>query len=270
MKKKVVKKRLYFSIPLLLTILIVVLMIYIVNTRTSKPQELYGYQVINTFPHDPNAFTQGLVYADGFLYESTGLEGRSSIRKVELETGKVVQIYNLPDKYFGEGITIFEDKIIQLTYQSHVGFVYNKTTFEPLQQFSYRTEGWGLTHNGKQIIMSDGSASISFLDPNSFELISRVPVYYKGSLLRYVNELEYINGKVFANIWGSDYIAVIDPHTGQVKSIIDLKGLLKTQDTNGKVDVLNGIAYDAVNKRLFVTGKLWPKLFEIKLISKKM
>ena len=243
-------------------------MIYIVNVKTYA-SEFYGYKIINTYPHDPNAFTQGLVYDDGYLYEGTGREGHSSIRKVELKTGKVLQIYNLPDKYFGEGITIFDDRIYQLTYQTHIGFVYDEKTFKLLRDFTYNTEGWGLTHDNKHLIMSDGTPELIFLDPNSLKVLSRLPVYYNGSLLWNLNELEYINGKVFANIWQTDIIAIIDPKSGQTDSIIDLKGLLKNQDIHGQIDVLNGIAYDAKDKRLFVTGKWWPKLFEIKLVPQK-
>jgi glutamine cyclotransferase len=268
MKEKASKNRLYIYLPLLLTILVVVLVIYVVDVSSAQSR-FYGYKIINTYPHDPCAFTQGLVYEDGYLYEGTGMEGASSIRKVELETGDILQIYHLPDQYFGEGITIFGNKIIQLTYQNHTGFVYDKKTFKLLRNFSYKTEGWGLTHDGKHLIMSDGTPVLSFLDPNSFELVSRVLVYNKGSLLPNINELEYINGKIFANIWQTDDIAIIDPKSGVVTNIIDLEGILKAQDIHGEIDVLNGIAYDAKKKRLFVTGKFWPKLFEIKLVPKK-
>ena len=267
MKKKE-KNRLYITIPILLTILVVVLVIYIVD-KSYAASEYYGYEIVNTYPHDPNAFTQGLVYEDGFLYEGTGLEGHSSIRKVDLKTGKVLQIYHLPDEYFGEGITIFGDKLIQLTYLNHIGFVYDKNTFKLERDFSYKTEGWGLTHDDSHLIMSDGTPALSFLDPNSFKLISRVSVYNKGILQWDLNELEYINGKIFANIWQTNDIAIIDPKSGVVTSIIDLTGILKAQDIHGPIDVLNGIAYDAKKKRLFVTGKWWPKLFEIKLVPKK-
>ncbi len=268
MKKKVSKNRLYIFIPAILTILVIALVIYIVNSKTYA-SEFYGYKIINTFPHDPNAFTQGLVYEDGYLYEGTGLVGHSSIRKVDLETGKVLQIYDLPAKYFGEGITILGDKIYQLTWQNHIGFVYDKKTFKLLRDFSYDTEGWGLTNDGKKLIMSDGSPELIFIDPNSLKVLSKLPVYYDDSLLGALNELEYINGKIFANIWQTDDIAIIDPKSGIAESIIDLKGLLKAQDIHGQVDVLNGIAYDAKKKRLFVTGKWWPKLFEIKLVPQK-
>lgn len=268
MKAASVKKRKYISITLLLIVFAVVIAVYMINKKTSVSQ-FYGYKIVNTYPHDPNAFTQGLVYENGVLYEGTGLNGHSSIRKVEIATGKVLQIYNMPDKYFGEGIAIWKDKIVQLTYQSKTGFVYDKETFKPLREFSYRTEGWGLTHDDKYLIMSDGTPTLSFLDPNTFELVTRVPIYFRGSLVYNINELEYIEGEVFANIWETNDIAIIDPNSGTVKSIIELDGLLNNQDIRQKVDVLNGIAYDTKNKRIFVTGKLWPKLFEIKLVSKK-
>ena len=271
MKKKSAKKRkrLYLYIPALLAVLLILLVIYVVEAN-SATSEFYTYKIVNTYPHDPNAFTQGLVYEDGYLYEGTGLQGASTIRKVELETGKVLQIYHLPDQYFGEGITIFDDKIIQLTYLKQTGFEYDKKTFKLLRDFSYKTEGWGLTHDGKHLIMSDGTPVLSFLDPETFELVSRVLVYNRGILQEYLNELEYINGKIFANIWQTDEIAIIDPKSGVVTSIIDLEGILKERDIHGQIDVLNGIAYDAKKKRLFVTGKFWPKLFEIKLVPKKL
>jgi glutamine cyclotransferase len=252
-------------IPAFLTFLIVVLVLFIVNS--SPPAvKVYKYKVINTFPHDPNAFTQGLVWENGFLYEGTGLSGHSSLRKVELETGKVLQEIKLPDEYFGEGITIFKNKIIQLTYLSKVGFVYNKDTFELLRQFSYPTEGWGITHNGKNLIMSDGTPTLYFWDPETFEKISSIDAYENDNLLWGLNELEYIDGRIYANIWPTDRIAIINPKTGRVTATIDMIGLLNKQNLSHEVDVLNGIAYDPVNRRLFVTGKFWPKLYEIKLI----
>jgi len=234
------------------------------NTDTSRE---YSYEIVNTFVHDSNAFTQGLVYEDGFLYEGTGLNGRSSLRKVEMETGEILQQLNLKNEFFGEGITIFNDKIIQLTYRSNIGFVYDKKSFELLREFNYPTEGWGITHDGENLIMSNGTPTLYFLNPDTFELTSRVAVFYKGSLLNNLNELEYINGKIYANIWNTDNIVIIDPQTGNVTGVIDLEGLLSPQERK-TAEVLNGIAYDQKNKRLFVTGKLWPKLFEIKLVSK--
>jgi len=226
----------------------------------------YTYEVINTYPHDRNAFTQGLVYEDDVLYEGTGLKGRSSLREVELETGGVLQKLDLAEQYFGEGITIWGDGIIQLTWQSHVGFVYDKDSFELLHEFSYPTEGWGITHDGKRLIMSDGTSTLHFLDPETLEEIGSIQVFDGNGPLVRLNELEYINGEVYANIWQTDLITRIELDTGRVTGWIDLTGLLSTEDLTQSVDVLNGIAYDAEHDRLFVTGKLWPKLFEIKLI----
>ena len=262
-------KSLKIFVPAFLTVLGVVLVLYIVNSKNSPAPKLYTYKIVNTFPHDPNAFTQGLAWEYGFLYEGTGLPGHSSLRKVELETGKILQSIELPAEYFGEGITIFGDKIIQLTYLSKVGFVYDKDTFELLRQFSYPTEGWGITHDGKNLIMSDGTPTLYLLDPETFETISKIDVYENNTLLWGLNELEFIDGRIYANIWPTDRIAIIAPQTGQVTAMIDLKGLLSGQDISRQVDVLNGIAYDPENRRLFVTGKFWPKLFEIKLIPKK-
>ena len=262
----------FIVLPLIILLLFLMAFTGLFTTRSSNsnnpdnPKE-YTYEIINTFAHDSNAFTQGLIYENGFLYEGTGLNGRSSLRKVEMETGKVLQQFNLKDEFFGEGITIFNDKIIQLTYKSNVGFVYDKNSFKLLREFNYPTEGWGITHDGKNLIMSDGTPTLYFLNPETFELTSRVAVFYKGSLLNNLNELEYINGKIYANIWNTDSIVVIDPQTGHVTGVIDLGGLLSAQESE-TVEVLNGIAYDQKNKRLFVTGKLWPKLFEIKLVSK--
>src|SRR4030042_488797 len=226
----------------------------------------YTYEVINTYIHDRDAFTQGLVYEDGVLYEGTGLKGRSSLREVELETGKVLQKLDLAAQYFGEGITIWGDEIIQLTWQSHVGFVYDKDSFELLHEFSYPTEGWGITHDGTRLIMSDGTSTLHFLDPESLEEIGSVQVSDDNGPVVRLNELEYINGEVYANIWQTYCIVKIDPETGKVIGSIDLTGLLSAEDLTQSVDVLNGIAYDAEHDRLFVTGNLWPKLFEIKLV----
>jgi glutamine cyclotransferase len=242
---------------------------YCLIKRNSPESGLYGYKIVNTFAHDPNAFTQGLVWDDGYLYEGTGLPGHSTLRKVEPETGKVLQSINLPAEYFGEGITIFNDKIIQLTYMSKVGFVYDKKTFQKLHEFNYPKQGWGITHDGKRLITSDGTPTLYFLDPQTFEVISSVDVYYNNNLLWDINELEFVDGWIYANIWKTDRIAIIEPKTGQVIALVDLTGLLAGPDRPRNVDVLNGIAYDAENHRLFVTGKFWPKLFEIKLVPKK-
>jgi glutamine cyclotransferase len=228
---------------------------------------IYSYNIVNTYPHDPDAFTEGLVFDDGFLYEGTGLYGNSSLRKVELETGNVLQIHELSVEFFGEGITIYGDKIIQLTWQSHIGFVYDKNSFELLQEFNYSTEGWGITHDGTRLIMSDGTSTLHFLDPQTFEEIGQLEVFDDRGPVTKLNELEYVQGEIYANVWQTDRIAIIAPETGRVIGWVDLRGLLTAEDRSEQVDVLNGIAYDAATDRLFVTGKLWPKLFEIKLIS---
>jgi uncharacterized repeat protein (TIGR01451 family) len=225
----------------------------------------YTYTIVNAYPHDPDAFTQGLVFEDGVLYEGTGLWGRSTLRKVTLETGEVIQSYDLPSEFFGEGITIYGDEIIQLTWRSHTGFVYERDSFDLLQEFTYPTEGWGITHDGERLIMSDGTSTLYFWDPETFEQVGQVGVYDENGPVRRLNELEYVQGKVFANVWQTDRIAIIAPQTGQVVGWIDLKGLLDPGSVSQPVDVLNGIAYDAETDRLFVTGKLWPTLFEIDL-----
>lgn len=225
----------------------------------------YTYEVVNVYPHDPEAFTQGLVFEGETLYEGTGLNGRSSLRRVDLTSGQVLQQVDLEPEYFGEGITLWEERIIQLTWQSRRGFVYDKTTFERLEAFDYPTEGWGITHDGRRLIMSDGSATLYFWDPNTFTPVDSVDVYDLSGPVARLNELEYINGEVWANIWQTDQIARIDPVSGQVLGWVDLAGLLTPEERAG-TDVLNGIAYMPESDRLFVTGKLWPKLFEIRAI----
>jgi len=230
---------------------------------------VYTYKIINIYPHDPEAFTQGLVFENGFLYEGTGLYGNSSLRRVELATGKVLQQYDLPDRYFGEGITIAGSEILQLTWQSRIGFVYDKNSFELLRDFSYSYEGWGITFDGSRLIVSDGTATLRFLDPPTLEENSSVYVHTCSGLVDRLNELEYVRDEVFANIWQTDRIARIDPATGRITGLIDLTGLLAAAGFQGEADVLNGIAYDAAQDRLFVTGKLWPYLFEIELVIEK-
>ena len=227
---------------------------------------VYTYKVVNTYPHDRNAFTEGLVFEDGVLYEGTGLRGYSNLRRVKLETGEILQICELPPQFFGEGVTVYGNKIIQLTWQSHIGFIYDKYSFKLLQEFNYPDEGWGIAHDGKHLIMSDGTATLHFLDPETFEEISQIEVSANNTPVTRINELEYIQGEIYANIWQTERIARIDPLTGQVIGWIDLKGILSPEDDSETVDVLNGIAYDLKNSRLFVTGKFWPKLFEIELI----
>ena len=228
----------------------------------------YTFKVVNAFPHDPAAFTQGLVYRDGFLYEGTGLNGWSQLRKVRLETGEVVQHADLGREFFGEGIAIVKNKIFQLTWRSHIGFVYNLSDFKLLRQFSYPGEGWGLTSNGNEIFMSDGTAEIRVLDAATLKEKRRFTVRDGGAPIDQLNELEYVQGEIFANVWQTDRIARISPQTGKVVGWIDLTGLLSPVFRRREDAVLNGIAYDAAHKRLFVTGKLWPNIFEIQLAPK--
>ena len=230
-----------------------------------KKAPVSGYRVVKVYPHDRQAFTQGLQYVDGVLYEGTGQNGQSGIRKVKLETGEVMQHQPLDAKYFGEGITVWNNTIVQLTWQSEIGFVYDKATFKQTKTFTYPGEGWGLTHDGARLIMSDGSAVIRFLDPASFKEIGRVTVRENGVPVKDLNELEYVKGEILANIWKTARLARISPKTGDVVGWVDLSGLLDPREAVG-TDVLNGIAYDAAGDRLFVTGKWWPKLFEIKLV----
>jgi glutaminyl-peptide cyclotransferase len=231
----------------------------------------YTYTVVRTYPHDRDAFTQGLQYVDGVLYEGTGLNGRSTIRKVRLETGEVLQKRDVAEEYFGEGITIWKDELFELTWQSGVAFSYDRATFAPKRRFKYTGEGWGLTHDGQSLIMSDGTEYLRFLDPATFAERKRIRVLAGGSPLKNLNELEYVKGEVFANVWLTDRIARISLKDGRVTGWIDLAGLL-TPAERAAVDaaggVLNGIAYDAKGDRLFVTGKLWPRVFEIKLTRK--
>jgi glutamine cyclotransferase len=237
-----------------------------IHLGSSNNTSSYSYQIVNTFPHDQDAFTQGLVYEDGFLYEGTGLWGESELRKVELQTGNVLKDHKLSDKYFGEGITIFGDRIIQLTWKSNIGFVYDQDNFELLETFDYPTEGWGITHDGIHLIMSDGSDKIYFLDPETFKVERTIKVTFDEQPIDELNELEFVYGDIFANVWKTDKIARIDPETGNVTGWIFLDGLLSSDLKTGSEDVLNGIAFDSENDRIFVTGKKWPKLFEIELV----
>jgi len=230
---------------------------------------IYGYKVVHTYPHDPGAFTQGLVFLDDVLYEGTGLLGQSSLRKVDLETGQVLQLYRLPLEFFGEGIAIYGDELFQLTWKSQIGFIYDKDSFSLGGEFYYPTEGWGLTHDGQQLIMSDGTANLYFRDPETLAEIRRVEVHDPNGPVANLNELEYVKGQVYANVWKTNRLAIIDPQTGQVTGWVELDGLLKPEDLSQRVDVLNGIAYDAAGDRLFVTGKWWPKLFEVELIPQE-
>jgi glutaminyl-peptide cyclotransferase len=225
----------------------------------------YGYKVVHTYPHDKEAFTQGLFYDKGMLYEGTGQENGSTLREVDLMTGKVIMQHNLDESLFGEGITLFKDRIYQVTWKSNVGFVYNESDFKLLNKIYYSTEGWGLTTMDDKIVMSDGSNILYFYEPEMFTVISKIEVYDNEKKRDSLNELEYINGEIWANIWVNDHIARIDPATGKVLGYINLHGILPNSDRDAETDVLNGIAYDAKGKRIFVTGKRWPKLFEIKV-----
>ncbi|NOX61883.1 MAG: glutaminyl-peptide cyclotransferase [Chloroflexi bacterium] len=226
---------------------------------------VYGYRVVHVYPHDAGAFTQGLVYDRGDLLEGTGLRGRSSLRRVDLETGAVLQQRALPAHLFGEGVALVDDRIYQLTWTSQQGFVYDRASFELLDSFTYPTQGWGLAYDGERLIMSDGSDTLYFRNPETFAELGRVKVRDGATAVTRLNELEYVQGEVWANIWLTDRIARIDPQTGQVTGWIDLTGLLTPQE-QAAADVLNGIAYDPQTDRIFVTGKLWPKLFEIELV----
>ena len=225
---------------------------------------VYGYEVVNVYPHDREAFTQGLVYRDGVLYESTGLKGRSSLRKVRLETGEVLQQSKVDNRYFAEGLTDWGNRLVQLTWETNIGFVYDLKSFKPLRTFSYATEGWGLARDDRRLIMSDGSPNLTFLDPATFQPTGRITVKDGEMPVEDLNELEFIDGEVYANVWTTDRIAIIAPATGRVTGWINLAGLMPRGSTSGDA-VLNGIAYDAQRKRLFVTGKLWPRLFEIRV-----
>jgi glutamine cyclotransferase len=228
---------------------------------------IYGYRVVAEYPHDPAAYTQGLAYVDGVLYEGTGLVGESTLRRVDLESGEVLQSVPLRRRHFGEGIAILGDRIYQLTWQNRVARVYDRETFEQVDTFRYRTEGWGLTTDGERLFMSDGSSHLVVRDPETFRVLDVVGVHDFGRPVPLLNELEYVDGEVWANVYRTNFIARIDPESGKVLGWIDLRGLLTEEDRAGrKVDVLNGIAYDPESGRLFVTGKLWPKLYEIEVV----
>ena len=233
-------------------------------SRAAVP--LYDYEVVHTYPHDPTAFTEGLFYLNGFLYESTGLEQHSSIRKVRLETGEVLQKYDVPPQYFGEGIVNWHNHLISLTWKSHVGFVRDLASFKVQRQFHYEGEGWALTQDGRQLLMSDGTSEIRLLNPETLVPVGRIQVTLEGKPINNLNELEWVKGEIYANLWQTNWILRIDPHDGHVVGAINMAGLLSPSDiVKGQTDVLNGIAYDAKDDRLFVTGKNWPKLFEIRI-----
>jgi glutaminyl-peptide cyclotransferase len=238
------------------------------TTASAGATPKYTFAIVRVFPHDTSAYTQGLAYRDGFLYEGTGRNGQSSLRKVRLETGEVIQRLDLALEYFGEGITLVKDKIVQITWKSGVGFVYDLNNFQLLRKFSYSGEGWGLTANGHQLFMSDGTSEIRVLDAETFREIRRFKVHDGPTPIDQLNELEFVEGQIFANVWHSNLVAQISPQTGKVVGWIDLSGILSPVYRLEPEAVLNGIAYDPLHKRLFVTGKLWPSIFEIRLDPK--
>ena len=233
-----------------------------VQRRPGAP--VFGYDVVRSYPHDKEAFTQGLLFRDGMLFESTGLKGRSTLRRVRLETGEVVQKAVVDDRYFAEGLTDWSNRLVPLTWETNIGFVYDLASFKPLRTFSYAGEGWGLAHDDRRLIMSDGTPTLRFLDPQTLQVIGQLPVKDGDLPVEDLNELEFVEGEIYANVWTTDRIAIIAPSTGQVTGWINLAGLMPRGSTSGDA-VLNGIAYDAPRKRLFVTGKLWPRLFEIRV-----
>ncbi len=235
----------------------------------SDPPEVFGYRVVREFPHDPRAFTQGLFFHDGFLYESTGLRGESTLRRVELETGEVLEQRALLPQFFGEGAALAGDYIYQLTWEAEIGFVYTREPFRLVREFRYSGEGWGLTFDGEHLVMSNGSDELRFLDPDTLRQVRTLRVTADGEPLPQLNELEWIEGEVWANIWTQDRIARIRPDTGEVTAFVDLTGILPgaLRRQYPELDVLNGIAWDPENGRIFVTGKKWPTLFEIELVE---
>ncbi|MBN1829309.1 MAG: glutaminyl-peptide cyclotransferase [Deltaproteobacteria bacterium] len=249
------------------------MMIYVRAGATAIDQAggvpVYAYRIVNVYPHDPEAFTQGLIYCDGFLFESTGLRGRSTVRKIRLETGEAIRQRALEPQHFAEGLADWDGLLIQLTWKSNLGFIYDRNSLKMKNTFRYSGEGWGLTHDGRRLIMSDGSSILRFLDPRTLREIGRLPIKDGDIPIANLNELEFVKGEIYANVWLTDRIARISPDSGRVAGWIDLQGLLPASDRSADVDVLNGIAYDAQGDRLFVTGKLWPKLFEIKLIRRR-
>jgi glutamine cyclotransferase len=265
---------LWALVAVVLVAAVALLMMYARHRRESSipaaGAPVYGYTVIHAYPHDPEAFTQGLIYRDGFLFESTGLNGRSTLRKVRLETGEVIRRYALEEKYFAEGLTDWGDTLVQLTWMSNVAFLYDVGSFAARGTFAYEGEGWGLAHDATRLVMSDGSAVLRFLDPATFRETGRVVAMDRGLPVARLNELELVKGQIYANVWETDRIAMISPESGRVTGWIDLKGLAPDTAGAGSGErILNGIAYDSRGDRLFVTGKLWSKLFEIALVRRQ-
>lgn len=239
-----------------------------VSGRDGGPQ-VYLAQVVNDYPHDPEAYSQGLIFVEGTLYEGTGKYGQSTLRRVDLKTGAVQQQISLDRRVFGEGITAWDDSIVQLTWKANVGMVYDRKTFELRRKFRYSGEGWGITNDGRNLIVSDGTSTLRFLDPRTFQVVRRLTVRSDGNRIRHLNELEFVNGEILANVWYKDYIVRISPSSGEVTGYIDLSRLWPQDQRPDKEAVLNGIAYDEVGKRLFVTGKNWPRLYEIRLVARQ-
>jgi glutamine cyclotransferase len=229
---------------------------------------MYSYEVVHVWPHDRKAFAQGLVFWNGVLLESTGLNGESTLRKVDLQTGKVLKQVEVPARYFAEGLAVLGSNIFQLTWQNEKGFVYDLQSFQLQGEFTYTGEGWGLTTDGQWLIMSDGTHQIRFIDPVTFAVQRTISVFHQGQPVRGLNELEYVKGEIWANVWQTDFIVRVDPATGKILGIVNFTGLLSPQDRDATTDVMNGIAYDPAGDRLFVTGKRWPKLFEVRLKPK--
>ena len=248
-------------------LLICVAALYTYQTKEPTLEPEYTYQIINKYPHDPTAFTQGLVYYEGVFYEGTGLRGKSTLRIVDPTTGETIQSINLAPEYFGEGITILDGLIYQLTWRSHTAFTYT-LELDQIDTWTIPNEGWGLTENGTHLIMSDGTSTLSIINPETLTIVDKIKVTSQGTEITRINELEYIQGYIYANIWQTDQIAIINPTTGTVESWIDLTGLQNHLDTTTGIDVLNGIAYDQETEKIYVTGKNWPNLFEIKLTPK--
>ena len=240
----------------------------VATSHSSATVVRYSYTVVKSWPHDRDAFTQGLVVYGGSLIEGTGLNGHSTLREVQLETGRVLKQVTLSPEYFGEGVAVLGGQAFQLTWQSRKGFVYDVDTFQLQKEFKYDGEGWGLTTDGSSLILSDGTSQIRFIDPATSSVTRTIKVTLNGQPLERLNELEFIRGEIFANVWQTDEVVRIDPATGNVRGVIDFSGLLGPQDRSANTDVLNGIAYDAKNDRLFVTGKCWPRLFEVRLKPK--
>lgn len=232
--------------------------------ETANARQL-NFRVVKSYPHDATAFTQGLLWHNGHLIEGTGREGHSQLRRVNLDTGTVIQRQNLPTEVFGEGVALADNRLIQISWQNGRAFVYDESTFNKLHEWKYEGEGWGLTYNGKQLIMSDGSDKLTLRDSKTFAPLEILSVTFNGKPLTQLNELEWIKGKIWANVWQTDYIVVINPTSGVVEQYLDCANLLGTGSRSGREDVLNGIAYDEKNDRIFITGKWWPRLFEIQL-----